>query len=118
MYWLFEAKKRFGLCVLNFTVTSNHLLIYDTGNGNETIPKSIQLIAGKTGQEFNHRKGRNGAFWQDRYHATAVATDDHIIRCMVISDRADRLQPEDNTIYWQNGPENYLDSNMSLEGSF
>ncbi len=35
-----------------------------------------------------------------------------------ISDRAVRLQPEDNTIYWQNGPENYLDSNMSLEGSF
>ena len=39
-YWLFEAKKRFGLCVLNFT------------------------------------------------------------------------------IYWQNGPEHYLDSNMSLEESF
>jgi putative transposase len=107
MYWLFEAKKRFGLCVLNFTVTSNHvhLLIYDTGNGNETIPKSIQLVAGKTGQEFNSRKGRNGAFWQDRYHATAVATDDHLIRCMVISDRAVRLlQLEDTTIYWQNGP--------------
>jgi len=241
MYWLFEAKKRFGLCVLNFTVTSNHvhLLIYDTGNGNETIPKSIQLIAGKTGQEFNSRKGRNGAFWQDRYHATAVATDDHLIRCMVYidlnmvragvvkhpedwpfggyrhileppkryrltndkklmelmnvkefdrlretyrnwvdsaimrgdikrqpqwtrsiavgdkvyvgkvknrmgykaigrkvvengdsfvlrepqisyqsrSDRAQQLQPEDNTIYWQNGQEKYLDSNVSLEGS-
>ena len=88
MYWLFEAKKRFGLCILNFTVTSNHvhLLIYDTGNGNETIPKSIQLIAGKTGQEFNSRKGRTGAFWQDRYHATAVATDDHLIRCMVYID--------------------------------
>ena len=88
MYWLFEAKKRFGLCVLNFTVTSNHvhLLIYDTGNGNETIPKSIQLIAGKTGQEFNSRKGRKGAFWQDRYHASAVATDDHLIRCMVYID--------------------------------
>jgi putative transposase len=89
MYWLFEAKKRFGLCVLNFTVTSNHvhLLIYDTGNGNESIPKSIQLIAGKTGQEFNSRKGRKGAFWQDRYHATAVATDDHLIRCMVYINR-------------------------------
>ena len=242
MYWLFEAKKRFGFCVLNFTVTSNHvhLLIYDTRNGNESIPKSIQLIAGKTGQEFNSRKGRKGAFWQDRYHATAVATDDHLIRCMVYidlnmvragvvkhpedwpfggcryilappkryrltdnkklmalmnireidefretyrnwldaaimkgdikkqsqwtegiavgdkvyvekvkdqmgykaigrkvvenedsfvlreqqasyqrnSDRAIRVQPEDNTIYWQNGPENHPDSNVSLEGSF
>ena len=35
-----------------------------------------------------------------------------------ISDRAVRLQPEDNTIYWKNGPENFLDSNMSLEGPF
>jgi putative transposase len=25
-----------------------------------------------------------------------------------ISDKSVRLQPEDNTIYWQNGPENYL----------
>ncbi len=239
MYWLFEAKKRFGLCVLNFTVTSNHvhLLFYDTGNGNETIPKSIQLIAGKTGQEFNSRKGRSGAFWQDRYHATAVATDDYLIQCMVYIDlnmvragvvkhpedwpfggyrhileppkryrltnnkklmelmnireierlretyrncvesaimrrdikrqpqwsesiavgdksyveevkgqmgykaigrkvvesedsfvlrelqvsyqsNSERVRSEDNTSYWQNGPENYLDSNMSLEVSF
>ncbi len=88
MYWLFEAKKHFGLCILNFTVTSNHIhpLIYDTGNGNETIPKSIQLIAGKTGQEFNSRKGRKGAYWRDWYHATAVSTDDHLIRCMVYID--------------------------------
>lgn len=88
MHWLFEAKKRFSLCILNFTVTSNHvhLLVYDTGSGNETIPKSIQLIAGKTGQEFNTRKRRKGAYWQDRYHATAVATDDHLLRCMVYID--------------------------------
>jgi len=242
MNWLFEAKKRFGLCILNFTVTSNHfhLLVYDTGNGNETIQKSIQLIAGKTGQEFNSRKGRKGAFWQDRYHATAVATDNHLIQCMVyidmnmvragvvrhpndwpfggyrhiltppkryrltdnkklmelmnirkveqlretyrnwidaaimkgnttrqpqwtesiavgnkvyvekvkdqmgykaigrkiienrdsfvlrepqvsyqsVSGRAIGMQPDDNTIYWQNGPESNLDPNMSLEGSF
>jgi len=88
MHWLFEAKKRFHLCILNFTVTSNHvhLLVYDTGYGSETIPKSIQLIAGKTGQEFNARKARKGAYWQDRYHATAVATDDHLIQCMVYID--------------------------------
>ena len=35
-----------------------------------------------------------------------------------ISDRTIRVQPEENTIYWQNGPENNLNSNMSLEGSF
>jgi hypothetical protein len=33
LHWVFEAKKRFGLCVLNYVVTCNHvhLLVKDTG---------------------------------------------------------------------------------------
>jgi putative transposase len=30
----------------------------------------MQLIAARTGQEYNIRKQRRGAFWEDRYHAT------------------------------------------------
>lgn len=62
-YWLFEARKRFGLCVLDYIITSNHthLLIKDTGA--DTIARSIQLIAGRAGQEYNARKQRHGAFW-------------------------------------------------------
>lgn len=50
------------------------------------IPNSIQLIAGRTGQEFNQRKSRNGAYWEDRYHATAVDTDKHLMQCLVYID--------------------------------
>jgi hypothetical protein len=32
----------------------------------------MQLIAGRTAQEYNQRKARGGAFWEDRYHATAI----------------------------------------------
>jgi hypothetical protein len=52
----------------------------------DVIPKSIQLIAGRTGRDYNIRKNRKGAFWEDRYHATAVKTDDHLIRCMAYID--------------------------------
>ena len=34
------------------------------------------------------------------------------------SDKAIRVQPEDNTLYWRNGPDYNPDSNMSLEESF
>jgi REP element-mobilizing transposase RayT len=87
LQWLFEAKKRFGLSVLNYMVTSNHahLLVRDSGE-RDVIPNSIQLIAGRTGQEFNQRKNRKGAYWEDRYHATAVETDRHLIRCLVYID--------------------------------
>jgi putative transposase len=46
----------------------------------------MQLIAGRSGQEYNQRKGRHGAFWEDRYHATAVAVDEHLHRCLVYID--------------------------------
>jgi putative transposase len=85
-HWLFEAKKRFGLQVLNYVATSNHIHLLVIDNGSEVIPKSLQLIAGRTGQEFNQRKGRKGAFWEDRYHATAVEAYEHLIRCMVYID--------------------------------
>jgi REP element-mobilizing transposase RayT len=87
MEWLFEAKKRYGLSILNYMVTSNHIHLMVSDNGErDTIPKSIQLIAGRTGQEYNQRKSRKGAFWEDRYHATAVSFDEHLFKCMVYID--------------------------------
>ena len=85
--WLFEAKKRFNLSILNYMVTSNHihLLVYDI-NGPNVIPKSMQLIAARTGQEYNIRKRRKGAFWEDRYHATAIEQNSHLNRCLVYID--------------------------------
>ena len=57
--WLFEARKRFGLCVLDYIVTSNHihLLVYDR-EGRVVIPDSLQLVAGRSERStFGHRKG-------------------------------------------------------------
>jgi putative transposase len=51
LHWVFEAKKRFGLSVLNYMVTSNHvhLLVKDTGPN--VIAESMQFNAGRTAQE-------------------------------------------------------------------
>lgn len=61
-YWLFEARKRYRLCVLDYIVTSDHihLLVLDHGRGE--IVKSMQLIAGRVAQEYNRRKRCKGAF--------------------------------------------------------
>ena len=92
--WLFEARRRHSLLVLNHMVTSNHIHLSREGrdfasstclddSGRDVIPKSIQLVAGRSGQENNERKRRKGAFWQDRYHATAVEGGEHLFRCLV-----------------------------------
>jgi putative transposase len=68
-------------------VTSNHihLIVFDK-EGGEVIPKSMQLVAGRTAQQYNERKGRKGAFWQDRYHATVIESGEHLARCLIYVD--------------------------------
>lgn len=84
--WIMElavAKRRFDLRILNYIATSNHvhLLIYDP-RGN-AIPPSMQWVAGGTAQYYNTHHGREGAFWSDRYHATAIDSDNYLWRCML-----------------------------------
>ena len=80
LHWVFEAKKRFGLCVLDYGITSNHvhLLVKDTRPN--VIAQSMQLIAGRTAQEYNQRRAMQGAFWEDRY--PAIEIDEHLVRCL------------------------------------
>lgn len=87
LQWLFQAKKRYGLVILNYTVTSNHihLLVYDDGR-KYVIPRSILLVASRTAREYNQRKGRRGAFWEDHYHATAIESEKHLHQCMIYID--------------------------------
>jgi len=84
--WLFEAKKRFGLSILDYMVTSNHIHLLVMDDESNAISKGLQLVAGRTAQEFNQRKGRKGAFWEDRYHATAIESGQHLLRCLVYID--------------------------------
>jgi putative transposase len=60
------------------------LLVKDSSK--QEISASMQLLSGCVAQEYNCRKGRKDAFWEDRYHATAVATDDHLRECLLYID--------------------------------
>jgi hypothetical protein len=46
----------------------------------------MQLIAGRTAQEYNRRKNRHGAFWEDRYHATAIQAGFYLHQCVAYID--------------------------------
>jgi len=89
LHWILTAKKTYGLCILNYMITSNHvhLLILDRGDSDsQTIARSLHLAEARVAQEYNKRKDRSGAFWEDRYHATAVETGEHFINCLAYID--------------------------------
>ncbi len=87
MEWMYRAKTRYGLHVLNYSVTSNHihLLVYADGK-RHVIPRSIMLAASRTALEYNQRKRRSGAFWEGNYHATAIETGSHFRNCLIYID--------------------------------
>ena len=60
---LFTAKKRYGLVILNYVVTSNHihLLVYDD-KAQDVIPKSMQLIAGRVWSRIQPAKKPQRSF--------------------------------------------------------
>lgn len=86
-HWLYKAKVAYGIRILNYSITSNHIhLLVLADRHRWVIPRSIQLAAGRTGWEYNHRKNRTGAFWEGSYHATAVQSDRHLLECMIYID--------------------------------
>jgi len=53
-------------------------------------PKTALLreptVAGRTGQKYNIRRNGKGAFWEDRYHATAVEKNRYLRQCITYID--------------------------------
>ncbi len=78
LYWLFQARRRFGLSILNYSVHINevHLMCMDKGRGE--IPCSMHMLAEAMADDLNTRKQTTGQVWENHYQA-AVITSTHEI---------------------------------------
>jgi len=59
---LFEAKKRFGLSVLNYMVNVQPHSPFGEGHGPQHYRAEHAVNCRTHAQEYNQRKGRQGAF--------------------------------------------------------
>ena len=86
LYWLHEVGSRFGLCVLDYTVTSNHihLLVRDQGRGE--IPRGMQLGRRENCARIQPTHESQRAFQKDRYHATVVDKGEYLAHCITYID--------------------------------
>lgn len=82
LYWLFQARKLYGLSVLNYVVTSNHVHLLVQDPGRPRLDASMQLINTRTTKELNRYHRRKGALWEADFQATAIQTNAHLARCM------------------------------------
>jgi len=81
-----ETVKRYRISVLNYIVTSNHIHLLVWARDSHRMSEAVQFLHGSMGQMYNHRKGRQGAFWTDRHNQTLVQDGRHLGCCLFYID--------------------------------
>ena len=80
--WLRIGVKRYKVPVFAYSITCNHVHIVAHVQNRDAVGRLMDLVAGATARQYNRRKGRRGAFWEGKYHATAIESGLHLWRCL------------------------------------
>lgn len=71
-----------GASLLTYHITSNHVHRLTSAIDSGEIGQRIQQAAGEFARGDNRRKGRGGAFWEGRHHATMVDSRVYLWECL------------------------------------
>ncbi len=83
---LLMAARPLNVCLLNYTITSNHVHLIIWAESPDQIAALMQKAAGEFAREYNRRKERSGAFWEGRYQVTMVEGGPYLEHCLVYVD--------------------------------
>jgi putative transposase len=77
------AVGEFDVSLLDYCITSNHVHLLAFAEQERQISQLMKKAAGESGQGYNRRKGRSGAFWEGRFHSTMVDSGRYLLQCLV-----------------------------------
>ncbi len=83
--WLFEAKKRFGLCVLDYIVTSNHIHLLVNGPRRDCREYAADCGTHRAGVQRAQRAAR-GLLGRSISRQRLSKLNEHLHRCLVYID--------------------------------
>ena len=83
---LFQGVRQYGMDVLDYIVTSNHVHLLVAAKGGTEISETMRYVHGRIGQWHNGQRGQTGAFWGDRYHPTRIQSGEHLRRYLIYID--------------------------------
>lgn len=77
-----EAAIRFQVSILGYCLTCNHVHLILSSHVLDSISRFMQMVEGLSAQHYNRRKGRKGAFWEDRYFCTMIQSGRNLWNCL------------------------------------
>ena len=80
--WLRTGVLRYGVPVLGYAVTSNHVHIIAEVQDRYAVASMMQLASGVLAQKYHQRKGHEGSIWEHPYHCTRIQDGQHLLNCL------------------------------------
>ena len=77
-----DAKGRFGLRVIHYSIQGNHLHLLIEADGAMSLCRGAQGLAIRIARAINRAQGRQGKVFSDRYHARALATRREVVNAL------------------------------------
>jgi hypothetical protein len=71
---LVDARGRFGLCVVDYSILGNHLHLIVEHDGVSSLSRGMRGLATRLAKRLNKHLRRRGRVFADRYHARALTT--------------------------------------------
>ena len=79
---LAEARERFGLRVVEFSVMADHLHLFVEADSNLALSRGMQGLRVRIARGLNRLMGRRGAVFADRYHARVLGSPIELVNAM------------------------------------
>ena len=84
--WLRDGASHYNVPILGYCITSNHVHLLAYAHDSESLSRLMQFVEGRCAQDYNRRKKRRGAFWEDRYHCTMIGSGRYLWACLAYID--------------------------------
>ena len=77
-----EAKERYRLRVIHYSVQGNHLQLLVEADGARSLARGVQGLAVRLARALNRVAKRRGKVFADRYHAQVLASRREVARAL------------------------------------
>ena len=79
---LAEARERFGLRVVEFSVMADHLHLFVEADSNLALSRGMQGLRVRIARGLNRLMGRRGAVFADHYHARVLGSPTKVVNAV------------------------------------
>ncbi|OLC17882.1 MAG: hypothetical protein AUG04_02595 [Deltaproteobacteria bacterium 13_1_20CM_2_69_21] len=85
-----DARERFGLRVIEFTVLGNHLHLLVEADSDASLSRGMQGLGVRIARALNRLMGRQGSVFADHYHSRVLLTPTEVVNALayVLGNRA------------------------------